>query len=99
MQIVNISRHCTLAEFADAHDLVLEVHEYLPVYHDSLHFGAKFRNCELIDGLVLKSQPGHGATAAEAINSYASLISNKRLKRYLGKDQGYETLDVPILDL
>ena len=63
-----------ISEFANKHDLVMEVNERdLPVGHP-LRFYACFAHTEVKDGCILIGTYGNGDCPEQAINNYAKEI-------------------------
>lgn len=73
----------TIEEFAEKHDLTMEIHERseppLVNPHQSWRFYACFKHADVKDGSVPIGRFGNGATEANAIADYASKISLKLL--------------------
>lgn len=72
----------TIEQFAEEHDLVMEVHEPnggSPVYK------ASFKGVEVVNAGFLYSLCGRGATEADAINDYSRNISNQTIRLYSGQ--------------
>lgn len=70
----------TLEEFADAHDLVMEIHYQKDVSYVENHYKAKFKNVRLIN----RSQQdvrvfGYGATPEEAMRTYTTVITKETI--------------------
>jgi hypothetical protein len=74
-----------LEEFAEKHDLVLEIHERTrtelhPDFElESNRFYVCFKGVETKDGPILSSAHGNGATEGMAMQEYAAKISGKLL--------------------
>lgn len=67
----------TIEQFAEEHDLVMEVHEpngESPVYK------ASFKGVEVVNDGFLYSTYGRGTTEADAINHYSKIISNQTIR-------------------
>lgn len=72
----------TIEEFADDHNLVMELHERpSEIMHkmDISRYYASFSHAEIKKGSMLCSAPGNGDTKEDAISAYASIISEQRL--------------------
>lgn len=70
----------TLEEFAEEHDLTLEVVERGIDFRDTdARYYADFVGCEVKKNGILLSEFGDGATEEGAIANYASVISGKTL--------------------
>lgn len=78
---MKIERHfkdrMTIEEFAEKHDLIMEVYERDKGI--ATPFYARFKGAEIKDDGMLRSAHGNGYTEEEAINDYASEISEKVL--------------------
>lgn len=86
---------CTIEQFAEEHDLIMEVHERHP-NSDPTRFYARFKDAELSDGIVLSGVYGDGATEEEAIRAYARRISRGFL--VIGAfTEGRRDIRVPVL--
>lgn len=68
----------TIGEFADMHNLTMEIRERHP-RDESDRFYAHFERAEVIQGGCLIGEYGNGRTEEDAIASYAESISGKRL--------------------
>jgi hypothetical protein len=67
---------CTIEEFADRNELIMEVHERPSSrVRGALPFYAHFKGVELKEGDFLISASGDGYSPEEAINLYAMKIS------------------------
>lgn len=66
-----------IEDFADKHDLAMEVHERDHSIGDSMRYYAKFSNAETKHGSVLAGVFGNGPTIDDAIEDYAMVISGK----------------------
>lgn len=75
--IIPINRQ-TIEEFADNHNLEMEVRELHPENRVS-QFYAHFKNAEVLRGRCLASVSGRGRTPELAIEAYAPQISGQRL--------------------
>jgi hypothetical protein len=74
----------TIEEFADKHNLVMEIHERTPSdmgnrWSDSSQYYAHFKDCEVKDGSCLIGAFGNGTEPNIAIQNYAWEISNKMI--------------------
>jgi hypothetical protein len=74
----------TLAEFAEKHGLVMEIHERTPQdmgrrWTESSRYYACFKSCDVKDGSILSGTFGNGSTPDAAMAEYAQEISEKRL--------------------
>lgn len=69
----------TLAEFADANSLILEIRERRPEFSDRDRFYAYFKGVEVKDGSLLCSSYGNGRTPMQAAENYILEISGKLL--------------------
>lgn len=70
----------TIEEFADKHNLIMEVRERNVPENDPSRFYAQFKNSELTHGrCFLIGAYGNGATEEEAINNYIKEISQKTM--------------------
>lgn len=76
----------TLAEFAEANELVMSVVERSLPVGDPYRFYAKFDNTEVSEGAVLNSDYGNGATPEEAVADYARRISLRVLVVNAGRE-------------
>lgn len=97
MKIVrNNFKRTTLEEFADQHELVMEISERDTVAYPSLpRYFACFQHCELkCDGMLIGAY-GNGDTPEEAMKDYAKRISGKALA-FFDPDQGRHDLQVPV---
>ena len=69
----------TIAEFAEKHNLVMEIHERgLPVGNPG-RFYAHFKHADTKEGHILCGEYGDGATPLAAVMAYATAISLKML--------------------
>lgn len=70
----------TLSDFADKHNLILEIHERLPQnMRGGDRFFAFFSHCEVKENNCLISVHGNGSTPDKAIFDYTTEISGKLL--------------------
>jgi len=69
----------TLEQFADLHNLQMEVHERGRPEGDPARYYAHFAHCEVVGDGVLISEFGDGSTPEEAIACYAEQITLKRI--------------------
>lgn len=69
----------TIEEFADKHDLEMEMHERKREVGDPTRYYCRFERAELSEGTMLRGAFGNGATEEEAIADYAKEISLGRL--------------------
>lgn len=69
----------TIQEFADQHNLVMEVHERPSSFKNLGRFYATFKDCEVKGGSFLIGKFGDGETPEEAIADYAATISGETL--------------------
>jgi len=69
----------TIEQFADAHNLVMEVNERRRPEGDPSRYYAHFEHCEVGGDGFLRGAYGNGATPEDAITEYAAAISLKRL--------------------
>jgi len=75
MRIVRrVPERMTIEEFAEKHDLVMEV-----VRRKGGNYYAHFQRAEVKDGSILIGTSGEGLTEDEAISNYATEISDKLL--------------------
>lgn len=98
MQIrMNPVARMTLQEFAEQHNLVMEINERNPNEHPNLlRYYASFECCEVKGDGVLIGEFGDGKTPEDAMEDYTKRISNKVLVFFIpGKDR-FE-LKAPIL--
>lgn len=70
---------CTLEEFADKHDLILEIIERPTkiTQRGVSRYYAKFKNMDIKDGIFLRSAFGNGDTKPQAIYDLRLLLSKK----------------------
>lgn len=91
-----ISPPCSLEQFADQHELVLEIHERdiqtreCKLQPPLERFYTSFNNVDIKDGACLVSVFGNGETEDEAILDFCAQIQGKQLI----KDAGYTTREV-----
>lgn len=86
----------SLEEFADEHDLIMEVHEREnPNYTNDIYY-AHFKGCDVMKEGFLIGEYGHGATPEEAMESYAGKIGLKRIGLDVGTNN-HKEIDVPRL--
>lgn len=80
IEIICLPR-ATLAEFAEANELIMSIKERRPENQQSgLHaYYASFKGCETLSGSVLCGDYGNGSTPDQAMSDYAKQISGKRL--------------------
>lgn len=69
----------TIEQFADAHNLVMQVNERRLPVGDPARYYARFKQCEIGDSGVLIGEYGDGSTPEEAIDNYADAISLKHI--------------------
>lgn len=69
----------TIEEFANAHDLTMNIRERRRPLGDQSRFYASFDRCDVKGDGVLIGSCGNGATPEAAIANYAEAISMKRL--------------------
>lgn len=80
MEIVNkFIPEMTIGEFADQHNLVMEVSERRVPVDSPNRYYAHFKDAEISEGNFLRGAYGDGSTPEEAIDEYAKEISTKRL--------------------
>ena len=84
--IINIyeQKRSTLIAFADAHKLIMEIHERNPKdvskqREIDYRYYARFKGCEIKSGAFLVSIYGNGATPAIAMRNYAREISGRHI--------------------
>jgi hypothetical protein len=96
---VKIERHdwprATIEEFAEANDLVMEIHERHPDA-SAAKFYAHFKNTDIKEGTMLRGGGGDGPTPEAAIHAYAREISTRLLVVNAFRPDRREIL-VPIL--
>jgi len=68
----------TLKQFAEKHNLILEIHERTKDPKPDKYY-AHFENSDIKDGRVLRGVFGNGSTEAFAISDYAKEISGQIL--------------------
>jgi len=89
----------TIEQFADDHDLIMEIHERRATERTQTHLSryyCHFRRGEIKDGSKLIGATGNGNTKAEAITNYANRISERKLVINSTRT-GRKELDVPRL--
>jgi len=69
----------TIDEFADANNLIMEIHERDNPYLELMRFYAMFKNVEVLENGMLKSNHGNGSTHDYAIEEYQRKIAGKEL--------------------
>lgn len=69
----------TIYEFAEAHDLTMEVRERRYPVCDPARYYASFKGVEIMKDCFLVGMFGNGRTPEEAITNYAKEISLQRL--------------------
>ena len=69
----------TIEQFADAHNLVMEVRERRRPEGDPARYYAHFENCEIGGDGILRGAFGDGRTPEDAIANYAAEITLKRI--------------------
>lgn len=69
----------SIEEFADLHDLVMQVKERCNPPNHSSRFYANFRSTDVKEGSFLVGEFGNGSTQEEAIQNYAKQIQLKTL--------------------
>ena len=69
----------TIEQFADAHNLVMEVHERNLPENDPHRYYAHFERCDIGGDGRLIGEFGDGRTPGEAIDNYADKISLKTI--------------------
>ena len=82
--IMHEADRCGLTAFADANNLIMEIHERVPSdmgarWTENDHYYAKFKACDIKVGACLASEYGNGATPDDAMWDYAQRISGKIL--------------------
>ena len=95
---LNKAPRMTIEEFADKHDLIMEVNERSPVLwkDESSRYYAHFRNAEISRDIFLAGSFGDGSTPEEAISNYAKEISGRTLVVEACRDSRRD-IRVPIL--
>lgn len=89
--------HMTLQEFAEKHDLVMEINERDPNEYPNLpRYYASFEYCEVKGNGVLISAFGNGETIEDAMEDYTKQISGKILV-FFPTGKGRFELQAPIL--
>lgn len=91
----------SLSEFADAHELTMEIHQRTPSdmgsrWNPNCRFYAHFENCEIKEDGTLVSTFGDGTSPDEAMTAFAKQISRKRLVFNAGRYDRFEVY-APIL--
>jgi len=69
----------TIEQFADVHNLVMEVHERRRPEGDPLRYYASFEHVEIGGDGFLRGEFGNGRTPDEAIANYAAVITLKHI--------------------
>ncbi len=69
----------TIEQFAEQHDLIMEIRERPVNVGNSGRYYAHFKRAEIKDDCILRGAYGDGATPEEAIAAYRNEISLKRL--------------------
>lgn len=87
----------TIEEFADKHDLTMEVHQRNVNTLASDRLYAHFKRCEIKVGCCFRSSYGDGNTPAQAIANYAKEIS-RRLLVIDAMSTGRKEIQCPELD-
>jgi hypothetical protein len=82
----------TIEEFADKHDLVMEVHERASISSLSHRYYAHFKRAELREENCLVGAHGNGVDPKSAITSYA-----RRISQHLLVINGNKEIHVPFL--
>lgn len=75
----------TIEEFAEKHDLIMEIHERTPLnmgkrWHPRYRFYARFKDSGVISGSDLIMACGNGKTEEEAIADYQHYINLETIK-------------------
>lgn len=100
MQIkMNSISRLSVQEFADQHQLTMEIHERSKREFPMLErYYAFFEACEVKEGSVLVGVFGNGETPEDAMKDYAEKISEKRLVFFAGDERRLRfELQAPIL--
>ncbi|MGD9697532.1 hypothetical protein [Acinetobacter sp.] len=82
----------TIEQFAELHDLTMEVHERYPG-----NWYAHFENSDIKEGAILKRAYGNGVNKENAIKNYADEISGTLLVLNAMSDDRKE-IRVPLLN-
>ena len=75
----NEIKEMTIEEFADANNLIMEVHERRTDIKDNARFYAHFKKCEVQEDGMLIGTYGNGNTQEAAIAAYALKIHLKTI--------------------
>ena len=100
---INEQPRMTIEEFADLHDLTVDVNERTPSmmgdrWTEESRYYAQFRDSEIKEGRMLAGTYGNGCTPEQAISDYASEISEKLLVLHaFSHSQERREIWVPVL--
>lgn len=86
----------SLEEFAEKHDLIMQIRERKAMLDSQMLYYASFKNAETKEGSCLCGSSGDGNTHKEAIEDYAKQIQFKTLIINAYKDSRRE-VEVPRL--
>ena len=96
---MNTIERIDINQFAERNNLVIEVNERSPDYHNQSgdnKYYAMFVDCDVKDGGCLVGMFGNGATPEDAVREYAESISNKTIV-YKALSEERKEIRVPYL--
>lgn len=92
----HLKKEMTLEKFAEKHDLIMQIYDRGTRRLFFKRYFAHFKNADIEEGGLLKSETGDGDTINEAIDDYARKISERTLV-VDGNTKNDRRIEVPIL--